>query len=184
MNKFLLIVFFGLYSLSIQAQRYTTSSGYIGIFAETTIETIEAHNRKVGSKLDLSTGAFSFFVNINSFEFENKGMKEEFFEKYIESDIYPEARFEGTILNIEGLDLGQGSTLDATIEGKLTIHGVTRDVFEKGTLLMLEYGGIVGESVIVINPADYNISIPMDMVDVIPDEIKLTVEVRLMKLKR
>jgi polyisoprenoid-binding protein YceI len=184
MKKILIAFFFCLYSLNIQAQRYSTSSGYIGIFAETTLETIEAHNRQISSKLDLSTGAFSFIVNMNSFEFENKGMEEEFFEKYIESDIYPEATFDGTILNIEGLDLGQGSTLDATIEGKLTIHGVTRSVFEKGALLMLEYGGIVGEAVIIINPADYNISIPLDMVDVIPEDIKITIEVRLMKLER
>ena len=53
-----------------QAQeRYFTRTGTIAFFSETPMENIEAHNYKVISVLDATTGAVEFAALIKAFEF-------------------------------------------------------------------------------------------------------------------
>lgn len=161
-------------------QRYITKNGYIKFYSETPIETIEAHNQQVSSALDMSTGDFVFKVLMKSFSFEKALMQEHFNENYVESDKYPNATFQGKILDIENLDFTTGSELEVLVEGDLTMHGITQKIKEKGTFLVGE-DKLSGTSVFMVKPADYDIKIPTPVVNNIAEEIEVTVQIELDK---
>jgi len=58
-------------------------------------------------------------------------MHEHFNESYIESDIYPKATFNGKIIDF---DSSTKETQTRIIRGKLTIHGITKEVDIKTTI--------------------------------------------------
>ncbi len=163
------------------AQKYMTKNGHIRFFSSTPLENIEAHNRQVNSALDVSSGDFVFKVLIKSFEFEKALMQEHFNENYMESDKFPNASFNGKVTNISSITLTKDGTYNADVEGKLTIHGVTKDIKEKGTFTVKD-GVILGFSKFNVKVADYEIKIPGAVVNNIAESIEVTVDVKLEKL--
>ncbi|MFU8843851.1 MAG: YceI family protein [Bacteroidales bacterium] len=181
-TKTFALLFFLAFAIQIAfGQKYMTKNGHIRFYSETPIETIEAHNRQVNSALDLTSGDFVFRVLMKSFEFEKALMQEHFNENYVESDKFPNAIFNGKVLNIESLDLTSTETFEAEIEGDLTIHGVTRKIKEKG-VFTTDGQAITGHSTFIVKPADYDIKIPKAVVNNIAQEIEVTVNVVLESL--
>lgn len=174
----LLIPFFQIAS----AQKYVTKNGHIKFYSETPMENIEANNNQVNSAFDISTGDFVFKVLIKSFEFPKALMQEHFNENYMESDKIPTATFTGTVLNFEGIDFLNDGTYDAMVKGKLSIHGVTKEVEHAGSFV-IKGDAINAKAVFNVKPADYNIKIGGSVADKIAKEIEVSVDVNLIKLK-
>ncbi len=84
--------------------------------------------------LDLSTGGFVFNVLMKSFEFEKTLMQEHFNKNQVESEKFPSATFVGKVTNFMENNLGKEGIYNVIVEGKLTMHGVSRDVKETGTV--------------------------------------------------
>jgi polyisoprenoid-binding protein YceI len=166
---------------SVYSQKYMTRNGHIRFFSSASLEDIEAHNRQVNAALDLETGDFVFRVLVRSFEFEKALMQEHFNENYMESHKFPNASFQGKISNLSEIDFNKNGTYEATVEGKMTIHGVTKDIVEKGTLSMKD-GTIEAYSQFNVKVADYDIKIPKTVVNNIAENIQVTVDVKLEKL--
>jgi polyisoprenoid-binding protein YceI len=179
-SLFLLFLIVGTFQL-VSGQKYMTKNGHIMFYSVTPIETIEAHNRQVNSALDLATGDFVFRVLMKSFEFEKALMQEHFNENYVESDKFPNASFNGKVLNIESLDIASAGEFEAEIEGDLTIHGVTKKIKEKGTFTT-DGQAITGRSTFIVKPADYDIKIPKAVVNNIAQEIEVSVNIVLESL--
>ena len=59
---------------------------------------------------------------IKDFKFAKSLMQEHFNEKYMESEKYPKATFQG---KLTGYDMKKSGVQDARAQGKLTVHGVT-----------------------------------------------------------
>jgi hypothetical protein len=175
-----ILVFIVVTTLTAGAQKFITKTGYIRFYSEAPLEKIAAHNRQVNCALDASTGDFIFRVLMKSFEFEKALMQEHFNENYVESDKYPNATFLGKITNIKDINLTKDGTYDANVEGKLTIHGVTNNVKEKGTFEVRQ-GKLVGKAKFNVALADYKISIPGTVVNNISKTVEVTVEVALDK---
>ena len=167
-------------SLQAPAQKYITKTGHIKFYSEAPLEKIEANNRQVNSALDAATGGFVFKVLMKSFEFEKALMQEHFNENYVESDKFPNAQFVGKVTNIKDVDFTRDGVYSATVEGKLTLHGVTKDLKESGTL-EVKQGKVLGKSKFNLAVADYNISIPGNVTRNISKTIEITVEVTLEK---
>ncbi|MDP2723023.1 MAG: YceI family protein [Bacteroidales bacterium] len=161
-----------------QAQRYITKNGHISFYSDGPLEKIEAHNNQVNSALDIKSGDFVFKVLMKSFSFEKALMQEHFNENYVESDQFPNASFVGKITNLNDINFTKPATYEAMIEGKLTIHGVTKPVMETGTFVVTS-GAVEGKSVFMVKLADYNISIPGAVTGKIAEEIQITVDVNL-----
>jgi polyisoprenoid-binding protein YceI len=172
------LMFTGLTSL--QAQKYITKNGYIKFFSDAPLEKIEAHNRQVNAALDATTGDFVFKVLMKSFEFEKALMQEHFNENYVESDKYPNATFLGKITNIKGIAFEKDGVYPATVDGKLTIHGVTKPVSVKGTF-EVKQGKVRGKATFQILLADYSISIPGAVVNNISKSVEISVDLALDK---
>jgi len=165
---------------SVNAQKFITKTGHIRFYSDAPLEKIEAHNHQVNSALDMSTGGFVFKVLLKSFEFEKALMQEHFNENYVESDKYPTATFLGKVTNFKDLDIAKDGVYDVTVEGKLTLHGVTRPVNEKGTI-EVKQGKLHGKARFNLVLADYKISIPGAVGNNISKTIEISVDINLDK---
>jgi len=184
MKKILIIsTLLAIISLSANAQKYMTKNGHIYFHSEAPLETIEAHNNQVNTALDTKTGDFVFKVLMNSFIFEKALMQEHFNENYVESEKFPNGTFKGKIVNISEIDFSKPGTYNATIQGDMTIHGVTRPVEEKGTFTVSNEM-IHGTSKFILKIADYNVSIPGAVAGKISEEIDINVDVKLSPITR
>lgn len=169
-------------SFTVQAQKYMTKNGNIKFYSETPIETIEATNNQVNAALDSQTGDLVFKVLIKSFQFEKALMQEHFNENYMESDKFPNSTFAGKVTNLTAVDFSKEGSYEATIEGDLTIHGVTKKISEKGTFTVKAGDKIHGISKFNVKPADYSIKIPGAVVKNIAETIEVTVDIELSKM--
>ena len=167
-------------SFSAGAQKFITKTGYIKFFSDAPLEKIEGHNRQVNSVLDIATGGFAFKVLLKSFEFEKALMQEHFNENYVESDKYPSATFVGKVINIKDVNLAKDGIYDANVEGKLTLHGVTKDIKEKGTF-EVKQGKILGKARFNLTVADFKITIPGNVGNNVSKTIEVTVDITLDK---
>jgi polyisoprenoid-binding protein YceI len=165
-----------------QAQKFMTKNGNISFFSTMPMENIEAHNKQVNSAIDSKTGDFVVKVLIKSFEFEKALMQEHFNENYMESDKFPNATLSAKIKNIAEIDFAKDGTYPADVEGKLTIHGVTKDVTEKGTITV-KAGKVNAVSNINVKLADYGIEIPNTVVNNISETISVKIDLNLEPLK-
>ncbi len=165
---------------SVNAQKFITKTGHIRFYSNAPLEKIEAHNRQVNSALDLSTGGFVFKVLMKSFEFEKALMQEHFNENYVESDKFPTATFLGKVTNFKDVDISKDGVYEVTVEGKLTLHGVTKQVSETGTI-EVKQGKLRGKARFNLVLADYQISIPGAVGNNISKTIEISVDVNLDK---
>jgi polyisoprenoid-binding protein YceI len=164
-------------------QTFVTKTGFIRFYSDSPLEKIEAINRTVNAALDASTGDFVFRLLMKSFVFEKALMQEHFNENYVESDKFPNATFLGKVTNIKEVNFSKDGTYPVTIDGKLTIHGETRQVSEKGTFEIKE-GRVSGKAKFNITLEDYKISIPGAATDNISKIIEITVDVVLEKFNK
>ncbi|MCB0733401.1 MAG: YceI family protein [Bacteroidetes bacterium] len=162
-------------------QKYLTQNGTIRFFSHTSMEDIEAVNNQVSSVLDMSNGQMAYTLLMKAFTFEKALMQEHFNEKYAESDKHPKATFKGSIQDFDKLTLGTSET-EVTVNGKLTIHGITKDVSVKAKLSKSSDGKIIATSKFDINPKDYNIEIPSAVKANISDKIEINVKMDYAKL--
>jgi polyisoprenoid-binding protein YceI len=102
-------------------------------------------------------------------------MQEHFNENYMESSKYPKSTFKGKITNLDKIDFATDGTYPAEVSGKLTIHGVTKDVAIKGNIIVKD-GKFKTVSTFKVKPEDYNITIPNLVRDNIAKEIEVTVD--------
>ena len=109
-------------------------------------------------------------------------MQEHFNKNYVESDKFPKSEFKGQVTNNSSVNYTTDGSYPVTVKGKLTIHGVTKDVETSGTLTVKE-GKVQANSEFNVLVADYNITIPKMYRDNISKSIKVTVNCLLEPLK-
>jgi polyisoprenoid-binding protein YceI len=169
-------------SYSFAQDKYFTKTGKIEFYSKASMEDIEAKNKTVTAVIDSKTGAIQFAVQMKGFEFEKQLMQQHFNENYVESDKYPKAEFKGTITNNSEINYTKDGTYTAKVKGKLTIHGVTKDVETTGTV-KVDGGKVNTTSTFNILLSDYNIKIPSVVKEKISNSIKVTVDCKLEPLK-
>jgi hypothetical protein len=154
------------------AQKYTADKAFISFFSDAAIEDITAENTKVATIFNAATGDIVYSVPIKDFKFAKSLMQEHFNEKYMESEKFPKATFQGKLI---GFDMGKGGPQEARAQGKLTIHGVTKDIDVPGTF---EVAGkkVNMKSKFMVKVADYNITIPQLLFQNIAEQVEVTVD--------
>ncbi len=161
---------------AVAQERYGTRNGNISFFSETPVENIEAHNKKVSSVWDASTGAIQFAALIKAFEFEKALMQEHFNENYMESNTHPKAEFKGKVEGITADQLKTPGSYDVTVAGDLTIHGVTKQVSHPGKITVNPDGTVEATSEFIVKPEDHDITIPGVVRKNIAEEITVKVD--------
>jgi polyisoprenoid-binding protein YceI len=178
-NKKIVVPFIALLiSTAANAQDlHFTRTGKIAFHASTPLEDIDATNNEVASVINLKTGEMAFTVLIKSFHFRRALMEEHFNSNFMESSKFPKSTFSGKISNLQNVDLSKDGKNEVTVEGDLTIHGVTKKVSVPGTLTV-ENGKINGTAKFKVRSEDYNIKIPGVVADKIAKEVQIDVDCR------
>ncbi len=173
-NKVFLIIIFSSFIVTSFSQKHITKTGTIEIFSETPIFTIEGTNKKVASILNTENGDIVASTLVRSFKFEEALVEEHFNENYIESHKFPKAVFKGKIKNYTKGSIAKDGEYNVSIIGKLTIHGVTKNVEQKIKLIVKD-GIISGTTKFNVSLKDYGIKVEKAYKDAINDAILLKV---------
>ena len=162
------------------AQKYVTYTGKATFDATTSSspESISAKNNEVASILNPASGDLVFQVMVKSFKFQSQQMEEHFNENYMETDKFPKSDFKGKIANLSDINFTKDGTYNATVTGKLTIHGVSTDVSVPGTITV-EGKKVKLSAKFNVKLADYKISIPSLVADKVAKEAKVTFDAEL-----
>ena len=112
-----------------------------------------------------------FVIPVVSFKFEKPLMEEHFNENYLETEKFPTAKFSGTIN--EELDYTKNGTYDASVTGKLTIHGVEQERSINGTITVKD-SQLIFEGKFQIKLEDHDIDIPSIVVKNIAEVVDVT----------
>jgi polyisoprenoid-binding protein YceI len=172
MKRFTFLLALTVIGASALAQKYTIEKANVSFFSDAAIEDIKAENKKASSIFNSANGEIVFAIPINGFQFEKSLMQEHFNEKYMESDKYPRSTFQG---KIAGFDSKGNGTQQVTATGKLTIHGVTKDVEIPGTIEKQDTR-LVMKSKFMVKLADYKIAIPQLLWQNIAEQVEVTVD--------
>ena len=164
------------------AQNYMTRTGkvYFNATTKSSPEKIEAVNNETACLLMPAIGDVRFQVPVKSFKFEKQLMQDHFNENYMESDKYPKADFAGKITNLSEINFSKDGTYNAKVAGKLTIHGVAKDVNENGTITIKGNTAKLAAKFSVLM-ADYKINIPRVVEDKVDKSATISFEGELTK---
>ena len=183
MKKLLLILLMAMTVLPVFGQRYMTRTGKVTFFSKTSMLDIQAINNEVACAMDAKDGSLQFIVLIKSFKFEAALMQEHFNENYMESDKFPKSEFKGKITDISAVNFTKDGTYNVKVSGKLTIHGVTKDVNVPGTIV-IKNGEVTANATFNVKCADYGVKIPSLVASKISEDIKVTVNAPMAAIKR
>lgn len=159
--------------LLLRGQMLAEEKSSVIFFSDAPLEDIKAVNTQSRALMDLNSSEVAFEVPIIHFEFEKDLMKQHFNEKYMDTDKYPSAKFGGSFV---GFDKSRTGIQHVTASGKLTIHGVTKDVKIPGTIEVLAGNKLAMNSKFIVKLVDYKIKIPQIVWQNIAEEVEVTIE--------
>jgi polyisoprenoid-binding protein YceI len=156
---------------------FSVKSGKISFESEAPFETIRASSSDVKGLLEIEKKLFAFKVRMESFEGFNSSLQREHFnENYIESDKYPEAVFNGKI--IEDVDLFKDGMYTVRAKGNFTLHGISQERIIKSDITVKK-GKIMITCAFTVLLEDHNIPIPKVVKDKLSSEIDVQVNCQL-----
>jgi len=142
----------------INAQNiYSTGNGHVSFYSKASITDVDAVNEKVNVEFNKSTKDLSFNMAMKDFKFKSARMGRDAEKNYIETAAYPTAGFTGRLNGT--IDYDKPGSYPATANGKLSIHGVEKEVSEKGVVIV-QNGQVRLESEFKVTLKDYNINTP------------------------
>jgi polyisoprenoid-binding protein YceI len=120
------------------AQKKKTTSATIKFDATTSLDALpKAENKTAVASLNTKTGDVAFESIIKSFSFSNPKIQEHFNTAgWMDSDKFPKATFKGKITNLAAVNFKADGTYSATVEGNLTMHGVTKPVSTTASIVV------------------------------------------------
>ena len=167
MKTLLTLLLFTMPAKILIAQIYTTKTATVSFHSHTWLEDVDAVNKNSGAVIDIVKKNIAFSMLLKEFVFQKKLMQEHFNENYVESDKYPKSTFSGSYTG--NVDINKNGIYPINVQGKLTLHGVTKDINVPATLTV-NNGMLTGMSTFKLNPKDFNISIPFIVRDKIEKE--------------
>src|SRR6185369_10053738 len=118
------------FCLNASEQKFLAEKSTVTFFSHAAVEDIASENSKSNSIFNESTCEMGFSIPIRDFEFAKSLMKEHFNEKYMETEKYPKSTFQGKITGYQANGIG---VQQVRASGRLSIHGVTKDIEVGGT---------------------------------------------------
>lgn len=157
MKKILLcLILFSTVCNGQESDQYFAQQGQMTFFSYTSVENIKAQNDQVQSLIDKNTGDIAVSILIKAFKFEKALMEEHFNESYMESDLFPNASFQGRLVDFDPTAIGSQTRM---AKGDFTLRGITKPVQFKVTINNLGET-LVLEGEIEVMVKDYAIKIP------------------------
>jgi polyisoprenoid-binding protein YceI len=157
----MLFALVGLTSLTFAQKKKTTTSATISFDATTPADKMpKADNKTAVASINTKKGEVAFEAIMKSFSFSNAMMQEHFnSDKWLNSDKFPKATFKGKITNLSAVNFKADGTYSATVEGDLTMHGITKPVSTTASIIV-KGKAVSTTSEFTIKLADYGIASP------------------------
>ena len=187
MKKLFFLLALTVFNLKVlSAQRFYSKDTHVNFNATSpnSPEKIEGANPKGVCVIDATTGAIELAVLIKSFHFEKALMEEHFNENYMETDKFPKSTFAGSITDIKNVNLKKDGSYDVNVSGKLTIHGITKDVNTKAVINVTNGGLSLAKASFGVNLSDYGITIPGAVKDKVSTDAKIEISTTLAIYKK
>ena len=179
LSRGLFFLFFMLVFWGARAQEgiYKITEGKVYFQSFAPLEIIEARSDKLQGVLDIEKRLFAFSLPIRSFEgFNSPLQREHFNENYMESSLYPNATFNGKI--IEKINLAIDGTYTVRAKGKLNVHGISQERIIRSKVEVKD-GKIRIHSNFTILLKEHEINIPRIVHQKIAEEIKVNIDSQL-----
>lgn len=178
---FLCILFFIFLRDPPGTKLYVTNKGEITFRSEAQREQITASSDRLIGIINPTNRTFVFKVAVRSFQGFNSALQQEHFnEKFLESEKFPDAYFNGKI--IEDLDLSINGNYDVRAKGKMSIHGIEIEKIIRSKVEVLN-DKLTIESHFSISLTDHNIKIPKVVHEKIASEILIELKAELTEKK-
>ncbi len=176
MVKNLLGLVFVLFFLqNAEAQKYYSKNAVIRFHCNSKAEKIDAVNSTATTVMELTSGKIEFAALVNAFVFEKALMQEHFNENYMESSKFPKAVFKGSFADAQNLKLSTPGTYKTTVNGELTLHGVTRQV-SAPVEFVVDDKGIHGSTMFMVKCSDFDITIPSVVKNTVSNDVEIKVK--------
>lgn len=183
MKKVLIVALLAIITVPAFARKFMSRTARVTFFSGTSLQNIEAKNNEAACLLDADSGTVEFIIPIRSFKFEKALMEEHFNENYMESNEFPKAIFKGKVNGMSSVDFSKNGAYPVSATGKMTIHGVTKEVTIGGTILIRDREPLIS-SKFDIECSDYEIKIPSVVASKIAKTIEVTLNAPLKGLSR
>ncbi len=152
---------------------FSSKTGSVNFTSDAPLELIKANSDQLKGWLNPDSKQFSFAIDMKSFKgFKSAVQKKHFNDNYVESSKFPQATFEGKI--IENIDLHRDGLYNVRAKGNLFIHGVIQERIIKCNLV-IKNGQVSVKSNFVVLLADHNIAIPKILDQKLASDIKVEV---------
>lgn len=155
---FFLVFSFILLSGSYAQDKFYSKSARLN-FSASGGHDVSASSRTGTVVYDSKSGALDISILVKSFEFAKAGMQDKFNKSILETDQFPKAEFKGSVENPSSVQLNKSGIYTVVVKGKLTMHGVTKDITANATFAT-EGSALIARSKFTISLADYNITNP------------------------
>ena len=156
----MLFALVGMTTLTFAQKKKTTTSATISFDATTPKDAYpKADNKTAVASINTKKGEVAFEAIMKSFTFTNPKIQEHFNEpRWLDSEKYPKATFKGKITNLAAVNFAKDGTYEADVTGNLTIHGATKPVTTKATIVVA--GPSISTSTeFAIKLADYGVDV-------------------------
>ena len=171
-SLFLASTFFLCVCAFAQRQLYALKKSDVSFLSDAPMERIAAGNRSASGILDIKDRDFAVRIPLRAFSGFNSPLQQEHFqENYVESKVWPNALFEGRI--IEATDLSVPGKYSLRAKGRFTLHGIARERIIPCDVVVSREGMRVTGSFDVLL-ADHGIRIPR----VVQQKLAATVKVK------
>lgn len=161
------------FTVTFGQDKLITKNGTVTFEASVpSFEEVKAKNTSVTCILNTKTGEIASLALIKGFKFKVALMEEHFNENYMESDKHPKATFRGTIKDFK-LDALSSTTKEFTINGKLEMHGKSKEISAVAKIKKTD-NGIEIETNFPVNASDYGIEIPSVVKNKVSNKINIT----------
>lgn len=186
MKKVLLLLLLYISDGFAQSSKYYSKTAQIAFDAEGKLDDVEEIKASSNSAIcvyDAHTGNFQWSIAVKSFQFANSLMKKHFDENYLEVEQYPKATFIGKVDDPTNIQLNQDGTYSTKVSGKLSIHGVSKDISITGTFIV-KNGNITASCNFDVALKDYKIEVPTLVFMKVAENVKINVYTSLQALKQ
>jgi polyisoprenoid-binding protein YceI len=156
--------------LTAQGQKFITEKSEVTFFSSATLEDITATNKKASGLFNTETNEIVFSIPISEFKFKKSLMQQHFNEKYMDTEKFPKSTFQGIV---SGFKKEAKGSQQVYATGKLTIHGVTKDVQINGTIDSSD-PKLIMKAVFNVKLEDYNITRPQLLWQNIAEQVEVT----------
>jgi polyisoprenoid-binding protein YceI len=159
MKKAFLLLSLVVATVSLFAQKKTTTSATVKFDASTSIDDLpKAENKTVIGAINTSTGDVAFEAAVKNFSFSNPSIQNHFNgEKWMNSEKFPSFIYKGKLSDFSATNFSKEGTYKGKAVGVLTVKGVSRNLAAPVTIV------VKGETLVTtanftITLADYGIT--------------------------